>query len=279
MGRDEAKLITSSSDYLRDYGLQWHDLLVATAFAVGALPLPNPQDMSQRWERCLEVDADAVIPLIEKRTGMKVSFPDVGGAFGGEANGRAFPIVAFMHLLVSVVIRMLMFDGAKTIVEVGGGFGGLAYFVTQQLRTRYLIYDLPFINALQAYFLYRAMPSHHLILYGEDAALTPSTNTIVLRPAWELLRQHASEPVDLFVSQDSLIEFTRPLALEFLRHMKNDLRGPFLSVNPEYPGETALAWDGMRVLDLVDEVGGFRCLTRSPFPLRLGHLQEIFFCT
>jgi hypothetical protein len=50
-----------------------------------------------------------------------------------------------------------------------------------------------------------------------------------------------------------------------------------MSVNPDFPGQAFAGWDGLPVAALIERVGGFRRVHRSPFFLRPGHIHEVFY--
>lgn len=272
MGREEAELFRIDADHRRCYGLQWIDRLVSLAFAVGALPLPYPENNPDACAHCLEVDPEKVIAAIEPELGTQLEFPNICGVFGGELAGTPFPVHAFTLAAAAYQIKLLVDRPDPTILEIGGGFGGLAYWVTRMLPCRYLIYDLPLIGAIQAYFLARALPGRSLVLYGEGY----SDAAIEIRPDWELLEQSGDALASLAVSQDSLVEIPGPVATAYLCSMKRRLAGPLLSINHESPVRDSRGGDYSSVRDLVKSAGGYRCRSRSPFLLRAGFVQEVF---
>ncbi len=274
MGREEGQVVREHPEHRRHYGLMWLDRLVGLAQAVGAISIPNPEDSAERHAKSLEVDPEAVIRAIEDRLGIRVEFPEMGGVFGGELRGRPFPFIAFTHLLVAVNVRALVPREPATVYEIGGGFGGLAYFATQLLRCRYTIFDLAWTNAVQAYFLHRALPDRPLVLCGEGGG---GEGAIGLQPAWELFRQRPGTRVDLVVNQDSMPEMPQATARGYLEAMKGFLQGPFLSVNQEPPAFSAQTWDRTAVAQLVEAVGGYHRLVRAPFFLRMGYVQEVYY--
>jgi hypothetical protein len=274
MGRDEAAILAEGGANARSYSLQWLERLVGLAFAVGASPLPNPEDRSGRWEACLEAVPETVAAAIERKLGIPLVFPDVCGVFGGVLGERIIPLIAFQHLLVADHLRMVAPSARPRVVEIGGGFGGLAFFAARLLGGHWTIYDLPFMNAVQAYFLWRALPDTPLALAGE---LPFAAAGLQVLPAWRLFTRRESDTADVAVTQDSLIEVPGAVACRYLESVRCFLRGPFVSVNPDFPGQAFAGCDGLPVAVLIERVGGFRCVQRSPFFLRPGHLHEVFY--
>ena len=273
MGRAEAEAVRTQPVQSHHYGLMWLDRLVGLACASGALPLVNPEDNYPAWERALEIDVEAVAAAIERHIGIPLDFPDVTGVFGGELRGRPIPVIAFTHLLVALNLRpWVPASGRGHVVEIGGGFGDLAMWTTRLGPCRYTIYDLPFASAAQAYFLWRSCPGGALRLSGERAA---GGNEIALLPGWGLL-QDPPAAADVVVNQDSLVEIPRAIAAAYLKAMSGFLNGPFFSVNHESWQRLADTLDRTSVAESIATVGGYVRVSRAPFPLRMGYVQEIY---
>ena len=272
MGRAEAEAVKSNPAQSRQLGLMWLDRLVGLAYASGALPVVNPEDNFPAWERALEVDVDEIAAAIERHIRIPLEFPDVTGVFGGTIRGRPIPMIAFTHLLVALNIRAwLPSGGTGHVVEIGGGFGDLALWTTRLVPCRYTIYDLPFASAAQAYFLCRARPGEPLRLSGER---TSGRNEVALLPGWGLL-QDPPATADVVVNQDSLVEIPRAIATAYLKAMRGFLDGPFLSINHESWQRLADALDRTSVAESIATLGYVR-VSRGPFPLRMGYVQEIY---
>src|SRR6266478_5998033 len=58
--------------------------------------------------------------------------------------------------------------GVPVVAEIGGGFGGVAYFLLSMMdKCRYIDFDLPEILLLEQYYLMSAFPKKKFLLYGE----------------------------------------------------------------------------------------------------------------
>lgn len=104
----------------------------------------------------------------------------------------------------------------QTIVELGGGYGNLAYIFKQIIPdSTYIIFDLPEILAIQYLFLSKVLP--HIKVYMHDESLTDNyeKNCIHLVPI-NLLNKSTFK-TDVFTSNFSftdLPEFTRNLIFD-----------------------------------------------------------------
>jgi hypothetical protein len=273
MGRAEAEAVRGQEAARRGYGLLWLDRLVGLAEAVGARPVPNPEEDPVGWENSLAADPAAVVGAVERHLGVEMAFPDVCGVFGGELQGRPFPAISFTHLLVALSVRAFCPRAGAHVVEIGGGFGGLALWVGRLLPCAYTIFDLPWASAVQAYFLYRALPGCRLWLFGE--AEPAGAADFTLRPAWELLAP-LEQTADLVVNQDSLVEVPRATAVGYLQAVAGSLRCPLLSVNHESPARAPEVLGRNSVAGLVAQAGSFVRVRRGPFALRRGYVEEVF---
>lgn len=276
MGPIEGELVRNHPEHRSHYGFMWLDRLVTLAKAGGAIPLVNPEDSFDRWRRSLEAEPEQLFRAIEEQIGIPLRFPNVCGAFGGEIRGEAFPFIAFTHLLVALQTKSLAAVDEPTIYEIGGGFGGAAYFAAQLMSCRYTIFDLPFINAVQAYFLHRALPGRRLVLWGEPATSKPH---IALAPGWALINTPSGTSIDILVNQDSMPEMPQEAARGYLDAGRRILSGFFLSVNQEPAPHSAETWNRTSVARLVESVGGYTRLLRCPFFLRTGYVQEVYYPT
>src|SRR5439155_20051457 len=176
---------------------------------------------------------------VQRRLGTTFDFPDVCNAWGLESNGVLTPRTSWRHLhSAHAMLNETGSAACPRIVEVGGGFGGVAYWA-HRLRPRtlsYAIYDFPIVNAIAGYFLLRALPETAIVLNGEPP--NPAVAQISVFPAWRI----CDEPdlgADLAFNQDSLPEMPRLVALRYLGIFDRIARLGFYSENHE----SAHHWD------------------------------------
>ncbi len=100
--------------------------------------------------------------------------PLVGNPAGPVAGGRVLPIETLRHAAhARAIARLLEPTRQPVIVEIGGGFGGQALQVMQLLaaegktNSRYVLFDLPEVAIVCAYFLIAALPKARVRLFGE----------------------------------------------------------------------------------------------------------------
>lgn len=271
MGHQEYNTIVNSPENLKSYGIQWVDRLVSLGYSIGAAPVPYPEFDLDDYNNSLNIDVDNFVSLIEKQLGIELFFPNICGVFGGKLRNNPFPMHAFLLLGAAYQVSLLAPCSCPTIVEIGGGFGGLAYWVTKLLSiNKYFIYDIPYVSALQAYFLGRTFDEKKIALYGE---YSNSNANIFINPSFDFIK---SVPrTDIAISQDSLTEISPNIAFDYLSILQQQLCGPFLSLNHEVPvGKGPVVTS---IPKLIKKIGGYFLANRSPFFLRSGFVQEVYY--
>jgi putative sugar O-methyltransferase len=104
----------------------------------------------------------------------KVLFsPNIGNPYGYEIvteSERYFvrPCAEY-HYCYANRIRMLLEENrSKTVFEIGGGFGGMAYFLIREVRDlKYIAIDLLENIALQSFYLMSAFPEKQFLFYDD----------------------------------------------------------------------------------------------------------------
>ena len=76
----------------------------------------------------------------------------------------------YLHYYATAIGRLLKTntDSTKRVIcEIGGGFGGMAYYLLRDNNLSYVDFDLPENMSLAAYYLMEAFPEKKVLLYGE----------------------------------------------------------------------------------------------------------------
>jgi hypothetical protein len=245
----------------------------ALAEALGATRTENPEQgtVALAYESGL---AD-LVERTESALGASLDFPDVGAAYGSEVAGRLItpdsPDQMYGAVRVLGAIREFARTregGAVRVVEIGGGYGGMAYWLMQMTsNVDYTIVDLPIVNVLQGYFLSKAIGAEAVSFYGEPAGRVAVVPTHALPTV--------DAPIDILVNKDSMPEIPEAALREYLEWAKRNCTGVFYSYNQE----AGASFDGDPqnvVREVVDEVGGFECARRDPSWLRRGYVEEVY---
>lgn len=245
--------------------------LVCLGESQGIAPLENPEQ--GRAGPAFSRGIDGLVADVEAALQLSIDFPDVGAAYGIDAAGRLISfdspdqIYAARRICDAIRTHLPTLDHRLHLVEIGGGYGGMAHRLAQMVPCRYTIIDLPLINVLQGYFLSKSLGENHVSLYGEER------RPIAILPTQAL--QHIEPPIDVVANKDSLPEIPRPAALDYVSWIRRDCQGLFFSYNQEAAAVVAGA-PQLLVGDLVAEVGGFRRLRRDRSWLRQGYAEDIY---
>ena len=267
----------SASRRLRDWGALFIlDRLVALAEIVGALRMENPEQGS--WGENLYAEPDELIGKLESALGIGIMVPEVEGClFGLETRSGRLHFRDITALYAAWRIRTITSHLEEaSICEIGGGVGRVAYYCAKFGIRSVAIFDLPFVNVLQGYFLIRALPGANVVLYGEK--MPEDGQAIRILPGW-VLGDVPPKTFDLALNQDSFPEIERSIVRQYLREIGRTSRSHFLSINheAETPIEGSTATQ-LVVGDVVKEVGGFERLYRFPCWVRAGYLEELYRC-
>lgn len=245
--------------------------LVALAEALGTTRTENPEQGPTG--AALRAGVDELIAGMEAELGLTLDFPRVGAAYGVVAGGRLITpetpdqVYGAARMRDAIAGYMASSDEPARVVEIGGGYGGMAYWFVQMVDARYAIVDLPIVGVLQGYFLSQALGHDAVSLYGES----PARVTIVPDHALASVQS----PVDVVANKDSLPEIPLDAAVGYLEWAGSACRGLIYSNNQE----GAAVFDGVEqnvVSELMQRVSGFTRVRRDASWLRRGYVEEVY---
>ena len=177
--------------------------------------------------------------LWKKRTENKysaavLSAPLVGNPYGYTMDSIFIRGGAdYQHYYAHAIAQLLGSARRQMVVELGGGFGGLAYYlIRDHPQVTYVGFDLPEATALASYYLMRCLPNALIRLYGE-AELSEETLAapgFVLMPSFEIMKIPSKSAVVSFNSY-SLAEMSPATTHLFLDQITRITSGYFLHVN------------------------------------------------
>jgi putative sugar O-methyltransferase len=161
--------------------------------------------------------------------------PTVGNPFGIVMEGTLIRMGAeYQHYCAHRISRLLE-PGPATVAEIGGGFGGMAYYLLRDRPgTTYIDFDMPESIALTAYYLLKAFPQLNFLLYGE-AELTRKTISqvdVVLMPVFELADMPEGS-ADLTFSSHAMSDLARESMNQYLQDIARVTRSHFLHIGNE----------------------------------------------
>ncbi len=246
------------------------DALVSLAQACGVIPVTSVEQQGvQPHLEALKVDLVQLLNNLESQIDLDVSSPAVGAAYGCEIAGKFVTIDSLLHSYTLHRLRQIGAQAGSKIVEIGGGFGCLAQLAYRSGLHNYAIYDLPWVNAIQGYYLIMSLPPGSVRLYGE------TEGTLAVNPCWTF-DQLADCSVDFVVNTDSLPEMGEQTARNYIKQIGRVLTGQFLSINQEAQSNNGGFGQQNSVCALAKELAVLRTTARSLYWMRQGYVEEIF---
>ena len=162
----------------------------------------------------------------------------VGNPFGATIEGVFIPVGAeYQHACADRILSFI--DGRSTVVELGGGFGHMAYFLlTANCDVTYINFDVPESLALCAYYLGQSLPDKKLLLYGEQEFSCNSVSDfdVVLMPPSEMARL-TDKSVDMTFSSHVLADLAPPALGAYVGQIARFTKGPVMAVSIEKSSE------------------------------------------
>lgn len=268
-GLEVFKATGDGAEGLRSNVLIILDRLASLAESLGVLSYENPEQ--GRYGQNLAFNADDLVARIEARLGYRIGRPPVMGVFGIAVGDQIIdtrvPDDAYAADRLKALMTLLR---RSRVAEIGGGLGGCALQVARAGIAPYTIFDLPVVLLIQGWLLMKVCGAGAVSMFGE-----PDTGRALnLRPYWEFGDRDL--PFDLVFNRDSLPEIPRPHAARYLRELAD--RGcALLSINQESQGPTddpnvSQLW----VHALAAEEQQLTCISRHPYWMRRGYIEEVF---
>lgn len=241
------------------------DNLIRLAEAIGALPLVAAEFRSLRKHN--DLPTNDILTALEMALGTKIFFPNIYyGAVGlvscrGIITYRAIQAL-YLAFRVHQIVRRTGTDHKPgiSICEIGAGLGRSALHANQLGLRNYTLVDVPMTLISQGYYLMRCLGDQAVVLPGE---VRTSYEQIRLMYPEEFFS--SEEQFDVVANVDSLTELGFDLASEYLRKISS-ITGKFLSINHEN--------NPIRVFDLLKEIEKPHSITRHPYWMRHGYVEE-----
>ena len=246
------------------------DALVSLAKGIGAERLTSVEQQGiEPHLKALSVDLNELTQSVEKELGFDIGSPLVGAAYGCSINDKFITLDGLINAYIAYRLHQLGASEGKTVVEIGGGFGCLAEIVFRAFNCNYAIYDLPWVGAIQGYFLIMSLPPGTVKLLGEDQG------RVEVLPFWRF-NSLADQSLEFVINSDSLPEMGYETAVSYIEKIAKALKGVFLSINQEAMAKNSNAGKQNCVHSIANSVGGLRLLSRSIYWMRQGFVEEVF---
>jgi len=158
--------------------------------------------------------------------------PGIGNPFGVLIDGTLVSTGAeYQHYCAQRICDLLPSDNAS-VVEIGGGFGSMAYYL---LRDRpeftYIDFDVPESLALTSYYLLKSFPHRSFLLYGEEELTQAYAKVnVILMPVFELGRVPTNS-VDITFSSHAMSGLSPCAMVEYMNEIARMTRNSFLYIH------------------------------------------------
>lgn len=166
--------------------------------------------------------------------------PETGNPFGVCLDGTLVRSGSeYQHYCAHRILNLL--NGRPAVVaEIGGGYGGMAYYLLRDGgRMTYIDFDLPESLALASYYLVKSLPASEFLLYGE-----PRTEaTAVLLPLFEMAAMPAGS-VDLTFSSHVMADLSDAALAKYLGAIGRMTRSYFFYSGASRAAERISKWGG-----------------------------------
>jgi len=186
-------------------------------------------------------DYNAVIDFVDNFDISNLKIPSVGNPWGYIIQETLVLPTACRHYYYSSHVHNLLEDvSAPVVCEIGGGFGGFAYYLlSSNKEAKYINFDLPEVLVIAQYFLMSAFPDKKFLLYGENGHQTISKDVIdkydiILMPNFALPNV-ADKLADLFINTGSLSEMDYHTVEEYINQIARITRKYFFHDNSDRP--------------------------------------------
>lgn len=148
--------------------------------------------------------------------------PNIGNPYGYTLDGTFIRVGAdYHHYYATIISRLVRSKAHTTVAEIGGGFGGMAYYLMRDnSNLTYVDFDLPENVALTSFYLLSAFPEKKIGLYGEidfDSEEIETYDALIL-PSFEMHRIRA-DSVDLSFNSYSLAEMSKETIENYIGHL------------------------------------------------------------
>lgn len=161
-----------------------------------------------------------------------VAGPEIGNPFGVLIDGTLVRAGAvYQHYCAQKICSQLN-SGQRTVAEIGGGFGGMAYYLLRDReKLTYLDFDLPESIALTSYYLLKSFPQSKFLLYGEKELTKEeiALADVVLMPIFEM-ENIPTQSVDITFSSHAMSDISREAMGHYLKTMSRITKSHFLYI-------------------------------------------------
>lgn len=161
--------------------------------------------------------------------------PEIGNPFGVLIDETLVRTGSPYQHYCAQRIREHLVSDADTVAEIGGGYGGTAYYLLRDHpRVRYFNFDVPESIALTSYYLLKAFPHLNFLLYGEKWIAQAD---VVLLPLFEMEKMPRSS-VDVTFSSHAMSDLSDKSISYHLKAIARFTKSHFLYIGNRRAAES-----------------------------------------
>lgn len=223
---------------------------------------------------------EKIVADIEQKLGIKIDFPKIGGSYGLQIGDRLLDMQTPSHIYAAHRLKVNLArytnESHPSVLEIGAGFGGAAYWFMKQAKAReYVILDLALTNVYQGWFLSNALGRDKVALYSEiNRGIKVGDKLVSILPTKSESHLAGKRFTGIF-NQDSFPEMPEESVMGYLRLAVDHLDGIVFSYNQEAyspVGHKPQPW----VHERAQRVEGLTLVSRERSWLRRGYIEEIY---
>jgi putative sugar O-methyltransferase len=187
-------------------------------------------------------DYNTVIDFVDNFDISSLKIPSVGNPWGYSIQETLVSPTACRHYYYANHAHNLLHGiSAPVVCEIGGGFGGFAYYLLSSgKKVKYINFDLPEALLIQQYFLMSSFPDKQFLLYGEIAEHQTISEDVIDKYDMILMPNFALPNVtdkvaDLFINTGSLSEMDYHTVEEYISQISRITKKYFFHDNSDEP--------------------------------------------
>lgn len=254
------------------YSIIWHDRVHTLCVALGLSNLQNPEQGA--LGTMLQQNSVEAFDRFNAYFGNSIRFPQVGACFGVRTQCGIIPLHFLQYLYAAIRMQTICGNKPWNGLEIGGGFGGLAYAAALFGARKYTVIDLAPVNVIQGYFLLHSEIEKRVVLFGESPRDLP--NPIFIACGGHI-RDIPQNSCDVIVNQDSMPEMSQETVVEYLKAIERIGPKYFLSMNQEARAQAREGAKQNWVFQLCRECGiPYDLFYRTPYWMREGYTEELY---
>jgi putative sugar O-methyltransferase len=197
--------------------------------------------------------------------------PDIGNPYGMYVADKFIKTGSdYLHYYATMISRILRGNDRKIVLELGGGYGGMAFYLIRDNKDiTYLDFDLPENLALTSFYLMSAFPDKRIALYGEVdlSSVTIKEYDIILMPNFEISKIK-NDTIDLIFNSYSLAEMSREAVSNYIDNFNRIANKFIFHIN--HTRSTVIKSDDFNI-----DLNKFELLYRAPALWNLARNKEM----